>query len=241
VPVRQVFPRTLALLCSCLILSACSPSDSEPLPVLVNVFGHSRSKLPFIIAMDQGFYGKYGLDVELQMPPPEFEAGIRPQSKLWQRVLRRLGLQQQSDSDILVTGQTPSLYYQTFYANTPRQVALATTDCSVRYHVIARRFLQAALESMAIYHNQPELAVEIAQRWYGFPSRDFAQARYDRADYAPKLPCPCYEGIENAMRIHDSLAMRLNDPEDRYDDSLLRELIDSGFAAELALKSLCPR
>ena len=77
--------------------------------------------------------------------------------------------------------------------------------------------------------------MDIAHRWYGFPTRESAQARYDRADYVPRLPYPCYDGIKNVLRIHDSLAMRLNAAEDLYDDSLLRELIDSGFAEELGL------
>ena len=62
---------------------------------------------------------------------------------------------------------------------------------------------------------------------------DFAEARYNRTDYIPRKPYPCYEGIRNTMELHDSNEMRRYTPEDFYDDSLMRELDESGFIDSL--------
>ena len=51
---------------------ACT-ADQELIPLVVHVLGgRSMSKLPFMIAEDQGLYEKHGLDVELWLEPPGF-------------------------------------------------------------------------------------------------------------------------------------------------------------------------
>ena len=325
----------------CSALTACSSDENDSSTLLVHIEGWSMSKLAFVIAADQGFYEKHGLDVKLTMSPPEFEGARIPKAPILTRVMRNLGMQEYPQPEILVTGHTPIIYDQVMYANTPKRVALASTDCSVRYYVVARdgiervedihgkrigvnavrttsgfaalrliermnwdrrydvaimergrnveflksgrvdvvvggdetfeaaqreglnvlqdtrswnenlagnsasvetgwlddsgnrnkaqRFLMAALEGLALFHQDPELAIDIAMRWYGFPTLEMAQGRYARADYVPLKPYPCYQGIENTMRIHDSHEMRQYKPEDFYDDSLLKELDQSGF------------
>lgn len=323
------------------LLTGCSPANDDAIPLVIYVNGHSMSKLPFVIAQELGLYRKYGLDVEFQMPPPEFDAAIIPRAPLLLRVQRRLGLIQRPLPAIVVTGHTPTIYNQVNLLDARQQVALAATDCSVRYYIVAqpgiesleeirgkriginrmgttsafaamrliermgwdrqfdvsvlertrgiedleldraevivggdeiyeqarrhgysiladtrswhdalagnsvlvdvgwldqgnnrdaaRRFLQAVIEGLAVFHQEPERAVDIAYRWYGFPDREFAWARLDRADYVTRTPFPCYTGIENTMQVHDSHAMRQHRAADFFDDSLIRELSDSGF------------
>jgi ABC-type nitrate/sulfonate/bicarbonate transport system substrate-binding protein len=344
-PTRLLNQLTVLLL-AVVLLPSCSSDDEELLPLVVFVQGRSMSKLPFVIAQDQGLYRKHGLDIEFQLAPPEFDRGVRPHPPLLPRILRHLGLEAEPYPDIHVDGLTPSMYRHTDQANWPQRIALASTDCSLRYYVVvrdgietlqdleggfigvnglrttsafaalrllermgwdpqedvtvleqgrnleflrngrldavvggdetyeaamrggyriiedtrswtgeelagntamiepgwleqgdnreaAKRFLQALLEGIAIFHTQPELTIEIAQRWYGFPDPDMARERYQRADYVRREPFPCYQGIENTMRIHDSHAMRQYQPSDFYDDSLLRELAESGFIDSL--------
>jgi len=350
-PKARELPAIVRLICRSLLLSlgllfsGCGAGDDAPMSLVVYVNGHSMSKLPFVIARDLGLYSQYGLDVEFQMPPPEFEDARIPHAPFWTRVLRRLGLQDYPLPDIVVTGHTPTMYNQVKFLNVRRQVALAATDCSVRYYVVARdgiesldqiagkrvginrmgttsafaammlvermgwdrqfdvsimesssgveelkrgrvdvivggdeayeeansegftiladtreweeslagnsilvddgwlergnnreaarRFLQATLEGLVIFHQQPDVAIDTAVRWYGFPSREFARSRYERADYVPLKPYPCYAGIANTMRIHDSHEMRQYQVEDFYDDSILGELDRSGFIDQL--------
>src|SRR5262245_46518408 len=106
------------------------------LPLVVDVPGRTMSKLPFVIAQDQGLYEKHGLDVELRLPRSEFEGGTESQPRFWPRVLRRLGLQKEPPPDIIVNGHTPQMVRQLRDARAPKLVALAATDCSVRSYVI---------------------------------------------------------------------------------------------------------
>ncbi len=320
---------------------ACT-ADQELIPLVVHVQGRSMSKLPFVIAEDQGLYEKHGLDVEFWLPPPEFEGGIETPS-YWTRVWRLRVLQEVLDPDILVNGHTPRMVRQVRGVRAPKLIALAATDCSVRSYVIgrpginsleelkgqrlginndattsgfaalrmvqrmgwdrvqdisimnsggiealreglvdaivgddeefeaaeregfpiledtrvwnerlagnsvlvypawledstnreaARRFLRATAEAIALFNQRPALVLEVLANWYGW-DMDFADARYQRTDYVPRKPYPCSEGIRNTMELHDSNEMRRYTPEDFYDDSLMRELDESGFIDSL--------
>ena len=55
-----------------------------------------------MIAKDQRLYEKYGLNVELQMAPPEFEGGKEATAPFLTRVWRRLGIEEYPEIDILV-------------------------------------------------------------------------------------------------------------------------------------------
>ena len=85
----------LALLCLCTMAVACAPSDRIPLRVVLG--SRSISKLPFVIAADQGLYEKYGLDVELWMPRPDFDGGVEIRGAAPSR------------PDITVNGATPMI------------------------------------------------------------------------------------------------------------------------------------
>ena len=96
----------------------------------------------------------------------------------------------------------------------------------------ARRFLMATAEAVALYYQRPELALDVMMRWYGM-NRQLAEDRYKRADYIPRKPYPCINGVKKAMEFYDSEEMRRYQPEDFYDDSLMRELDESGFLDRL--------
>jgi ABC-type nitrate/sulfonate/bicarbonate transport system substrate-binding protein len=321
---------------------ACS-AGQKLLPLVVDVPGRTMSKLPFVIALDQGLYEKHGLDVELRLPPPEFEEGIQAQPRFVPRVLRRLGLQEEPPPDIIVNGHTPQMVRQIRDARAQKLVALAATDCSVRSYVIgrpgikslqelkgrrlglnndastsgfaglrmiqrmgwdrvrdisimspggigalgeglvdaivgddeefeaaeregfkiledtgawkeslagnsvlastnwlqdsthreaARRFLMATSEAVAMFHTRPALVLDVLGKWYGM-NVEIAESRYNRTDYIPRKPYPCYDGIKNTMQLHDSNEMRRYRMEDFYDDSLIRDLDERGLFDDL--------
>ena len=62
--------RSICLLA--LIATSVSCSDADLIPMQVNV-SRSVSKLPFVIALSQGLYEKYGLDIEVNLQPPDFD------------------------------------------------------------------------------------------------------------------------------------------------------------------------
>lgn len=315
-------------------------ADQERIPLIVDVGGRSMSKLPFVIAAAQGLYEKHGLDVELRLPPPDFDGGIEPRADFWTRVRRRLRLEDRAVEDINVNGQTPAMVALTRIVGRENWISIGATDCSVRYYILAQpgidsleqlkggrlgvnrdettsgfagmrliermgwdrthdisvmeapgvsalrqgwidayvggdndyenaqrdgfnvlldtrvwndqlagnsilvrpewledstnreaaiRLLRALVESIALFHQQPELVIQVMEEWYGMP-RDVAEGRYARTDYIPIEPYPCIEGIRNTMALYDSHEMRRYVAEDFYDDSLMREIDESGFS-----------
>ena len=54
-------------------------------------------------------------------------------------------------------------------------------------------------------------------------------AIYARGAWLPRKPYPCYEGYVKTMELYDSNEMRRYKPTDFYDDSLIREIDESGF------------
>lgn len=316
---------------------------SDRIPLRVELGTRGVSKLPFVIAKDQGLYEKHGLDVELWMPPPEFEGGREARRDLW----TRLRLRDRVPADIFVDGAGPMIVQMATNAAAPRQIVIASTDCVSRLHIIARRgidrleelegkrigvsahmrtttsytallladrmgwdpeqdisivrngrgldrldrgvvdafvanerhyaeaveagfpiladtrswnepiagnsvrvdpdwlaipsnrdaalrFLRAASEAIALLHADRELALDVLARWHGIRDPKAAAAVYDRAATMPRKPYPCYDGISRTLEIYDSHAMRAYDAEDFFDDSLVRELDESGFYDELS-------
>lgn len=299
-------------------------------------FGDSRSlsKVPFVIAYEQGLFEKYGLDVELWIPPEEGDSEI---------AASQVG--RPEHPDILVDGHSPLIYRMVTEANFPAMIALAGGDCLTRTHIIGRlglerledlrgkrlginrqrsttgfvarllarrmgwdptldisilefgrdaeslknglvdaivanersfarlqkqgypvlantrdwsepmagnsvmverewlkapghrdaalRFLKASAEGFALFHRNPELARQVMAKWNHHMGEDLAETVYDRGDSFPRKPFPCYEGVKKTMEIYDSNEMRRYTPEDFYDDSLMRELEESGFLDRL--------
>jgi hypothetical protein len=57
----------------------------------------------------------------------------------------------------------------------------------------------------------------------------FAQTIYARGAWLPRKPYPCYEGYTKTMELYDTNEMRRYKATDFYDDSLMREIDESGF------------
>ncbi|HWL74698.1 MAG TPA: ABC transporter substrate-binding protein, partial [Burkholderiaceae bacterium] len=128
---RRVFGFVIQAL---LVLAVSGLWNQTPngIPLLV-AFGDSRSlsKVPFVIAYEQGLFEKYGLDVTLWIPPEEGESEIaasqggRPQHP-----------------DIFVDGHSPLIYRMVTEANFPAMLALAGGDCVTRNHIIGKPGLE---------------------------------------------------------------------------------------------------
>ena len=336
--VRIAILRCGAMLLTMMMLSC---ADPESIPVIVSVPSLSISKVPFVIAMDQGLYEKNGLNVELWLASPDSEQRTVVHGDLWTRIWRGLGINTPQQPDIFVDGATPMMVNVTQRARAPHQIVLAATDCVVRAHIIARRgidsieqlkgkrlgvsglqstagfqavlfakqmgwdpvrdisimagaeeidglldgtvdaivgyereyaaakreglpilldmqkwnefiagnsvkvdpkwfedgthreaarrFLKATAEAIALFHERPELVMQVLDQWYGIKDREYAENLYARGAWIPRKPYPCYEGFKKTAELYDSNEMRRYRVEDFYDDSLIRELDESGF------------
>ena len=329
----------ISLLFALAAIAVACTAGQELIPLVVSVGGRNMSKLPYLIAADQGLYEKHGLDVEFLTGDPEFEGGIKTYLGFWTSVGVFLGLQEEPVPDIMATSHMGRMLRQVGDPQSQKLVAMGATDCSVRYYVIARpgihsleelkgkrlginsevstlgfsgrrmlqrmgwerdrdisvvipgrmehlrngevdaiitgdngseaaakegftiledmgawneelagnsaiveaewlqdathreaarRFLMATAEAVALFHQRPDLALDVLVKWEGM-DRELAESRYRRTDYIPRKPYPCIEGVEKTMELYDSEEMRRYQPEDFYDDSLMRELDESGF------------
>lgn len=342
----EISRRLWAVACiSALLVGIASCSSRELIPIKVQLGTRSISKLPFMIAVDQGLFEKYGLEIDLRLPPPDFEGGINLQPGIFTRISRRLDRALDRDDwepEIYVDGLTPNIVKRIDQARYPHRVAIAGTDCLVRPQIIgnkgissveelkgrrlgisarrdttlgfaglsfakrmgwdatqdislklngrdlealkeglvdayfaneiraakamkegfpvledtqkwniavagnsvmvaqgwlateahrdtARRFLQATVEGLALFHQDRELALSVMAKWNGITDVEIAAHAYERGQWMPEKPYPCYEGIDNTFEMYDSNEMRKFKPTDFYDDSLIRELDESGF------------
>ena len=95
----------------------------------------------------------------------------------------------------------------------------------------AKRFLQATIEGLALFHSDRDLAYRVMAKWHGVTDPEVAAIAYERGQWLSKTPYPCYDGIAATMQLYDSYAMRQFTPADFYDDSIVKELEASGFIA----------
>jgi ABC-type nitrate/sulfonate/bicarbonate transport system substrate-binding protein len=98
---------------------------------------------------------------------------------------------------------------------------------------VARRFLKATIEAIALYHQHPELTLQVMEKWYGTTDREYLKILYSRGAWIPRKPSPCYEGYRKVMELYDSNEMRRYKPADFYDDTLIRQIDAEGFIDRL--------
>ena len=342
---------TILSMIRCLILlfvvvaTTSSCSDRELIPVQLTL-SRSVSKLPFVIAFDQGLYEKYGLDVEIRMEPPDFDGGIvMPSQSFWARNWRLVqsvtGQNVTWNPNIFISGGNGQIVRSVESASTHMRVFLAATDCVMSEYIVGKpgmetledlkgkrlgvssmqgnsghvalllsermgwdpihdisimqsgneiealrtgtvdaivasdrgyatamqegfpvladlstwneplagnsvhvspewlkepgnrdvayRFLQATVEAIALFHTNRDLVIDVLKKWHGVTDSEYANKIYEYGRWISRKPYPCYVGIAKTMDRYDSLEMRKYSPEDFYDDSLLRELDESGF------------
>ena len=95
---------------------------------------------------------------------------------------------------------------------------------------MARRFLMATIEAIAIMKQRPEAVYHALEKWYGVTDPIIQRQMYAYIDDLPRKPYPGIEGIRLIMETYDTTpGMENFTAEDFYDDSLMREIDESGF------------
>ncbi len=94
----------------------------------------------------------------------------------------------------------------------------------------ALRFLKALVEAISLLKTDERYVFNALEKWYGITDPEEKRRIYlSGNETMPRKPYPAVAGIEKTMEIYDYHEMRQHKAEDFYDDSLIRELDESGF------------
>jgi NitT/TauT family transport system substrate-binding protein len=154
---------------------------SDNLPLRVELGARSISKAPFLIAADQGLFDKYGVDVDLRMPAPDFEGGIEGKGAI-RRALDTFVLRRHLRVDMYSNGVTPDMFEMVNNLERKPRRVLASTDCIVRSKFIGRPGLTSIEELKGkrigvtgLMHNITTFAaLELASRMGWDPVHDIS-------------------------------------------------------------------
>lgn len=100
----------------------------------------------------------------------------------------------------------------------------------------AKRFLMALVESIALMKKDQTVVNRAIGKWYGITDPQRQQLMWEGAKEMPAKPYPAVAGIKKVMELYNYHEMRLHKPEDFYDDTLMREIEQSGFIDALYKK-----
>ncbi len=113
--------------------------------------------------------------------------------------------------------------------------AIATRKSLIRQNPeMVRGFLKAYLASIKIIHEQPEIAKKALADFLGSKDPEMIDDSYDSLkDLFLKIPYMPDEAIRTVLSLSDNPKAATANPKDFYDNSLLKELEESGFVKEL--------
>src|SRR5690242_7013805 len=113
--------------------------------------------------------------------------------------------------------------------------AIATRKSLIRQNPeVIKGFLKAYVASIKIIHEQPEIAKKALARFLGTKDPEMIDDSYQSlTDLFLKIPYMPDEAIRTVLALSDSPKAASADPKDFYDNSLLKELEESGFVKEL--------
>jgi NitT/TauT family transport system substrate-binding protein len=102
---------------------------------------------------------------------------------------------------------------------------------------LARRFIKAAVEALALMKTDKDSTFETMGKWYQMSDPEIMEMFYDEASKVPMKPYPAVDGIRRVMELYDSHEMRKYKLEHFYDASYVKELDDNGFIDSLYKKN----
>ena len=97
----------------------------------------------------------------------------------------------------------------------------------------ARAFVKSGVEAIALMKTNKAVAEQTMIKWYGMTDPKARDLFYTELLKMDEKPYPPYEGVKMIMRLYDGVEMRKYTPEFFYDDSIVRELDESGYIDSL--------
>jgi len=129
----RLIPRA-SLLLSTLLFAASALSAQQPTRIRVSLGDVSLNKLIFVIAQEEGIYKKNGLEIEQYITPRA--AGVVAHSGV--HIPPEYVKEFDEEPPIAIGGGSPHMVRSTTSARAPNRVIVASTDNTVRWHIIAQ-------------------------------------------------------------------------------------------------------
>jgi len=137
----------------------------ELLPITLNAGNRSLTKLPLVIAWDQGLFEKHGLDMNLLIPGPDFEGG--------REISPKPGMED-AEPEAWFRGGTPMLLGAARAPDEPHLIDVGSTDCTVRASIIGRMGIETEISSLEDLRGK-RIGVSSMTNTLGFQARLLAQ------------------------------------------------------------------
>ena len=116
---------------------AAANTNPDLLPITLDAGNRSLTKLPLIIAWDQGLFEKHGLDINLIIPGPDFDGGREIAAK-----------DPDAPPEAWFRGGTPMLLGAARMPDEPHQIDIGSTDCAVRANIMGAMGTDATITTL---------------------------------------------------------------------------------------------
>jgi hypothetical protein len=93
--------------------------------------------------------------------------------------------------------------------------------------------MKSYVEAIALLKNDKAATFRALGKWFQISDPDLLEHFYREAEKLPSKPYPPYAGLKKVMQIYDSHEMRKYTVEHFYDDSIMKELDESGYIDSL--------
>lgn len=104
------------------------------------------------------------------------------------------------------------------------------------HHEEAKNFVKAMIESYALMRKDRSVVEAALSKWYGVTDPKQVDSMYAQIGSTPEKPYPAADGIKLVKALYDNPVLNSHDAEYFYDDSIVKELDESGFIDEIYKK-----
>jgi ABC-type nitrate/sulfonate/bicarbonate transport system substrate-binding protein len=106
----------------------------------------------------------------------------------------------------------------------------------------ARAFVKTAVEAIAFMKQNKAEAEKTMIKWYGMKNQEARDLFYTELLKMDSKPYPPYDGVKMIMKFYGSWDSRVKfKPEDFYDDTIIKELDESGYIDSLYRGGVAPK
>lgn len=144
---------------------ATAGAGQDLLPMTLNAGNRSLTKLPLVIAWDQGLFEKHGLDMNLLIPGPDFDGG--------REIPPKPGMADAAP-EVWFRGGTPMLLAAARAPDDPHLIDIGSTGCASRASIIGRMGIEAEITSLEDLRGR-RIGVTGITTTLGFQARLLAQ------------------------------------------------------------------